>query len=101
MDIELIVKTAVADNLFLDLNQIENYHSFIDDYDVDSLDLTEITMELESRLNIQISLNYLNEHLKTVQDLIDLTNRIYSGEELKINKESGCGRYGNLIKETK
>lgn len=101
MDIELMVKTAVADNLFLDINNIENHHRFIDDYDVDSLDLTEITMDLENKLDIKISLNYLNENLKTVQDLIDLTSRIYSGEELKLNMESGCGRYGNLLKEPK
>lgn len=99
MDIELIVKTAVAENLYIELSNIDNTHSFIDNYDIDSLDLTEITMDLERKLDISISLNYLTDNLKTVQDLIDLTNRIYLGEEIKLNKESGCGKYNNLLKE--
>tara|TARA_R110000772_G_scaffold262245_1_gene381239 strand:+ start:736 stop:1035 length:300 start_codon:yes stop_codon:yes gene_type:complete len=99
MNIELAVKTAVAEHLVLDFNSIKLTDSFIDDYDVDSLDLTQITMDLESHLDIEISLNYLTENLKTVQDLIDLVNKIIAGEDLKISNEPGCGRYGNYIKD--
>jgi acyl carrier protein len=99
MDIELFVKSAVAEHLFLDLNSIKNTDRFIDDYDTDSLDLTQITIDLENKLNIRISLNYLTDNLKTVEDLINLVTRIYNGEEIKINTNSGCGVFGNLIKE--
>lgn len=99
MDIELIVKTTVAEHLFLDLDKIKLTDSFTNDYDVDSLDLTEITMDLENKLNTNIPLYYLTENLKTVQDLIDLVNKIISGEDLKISTEPGCGRFGNYIKD--
>jgi len=101
MNLELIIKESVAEHLFLNLDKIKTTDSFIDDYDIDSLDLTEITMDLENKLNLDISLNYLTQNLKTVQDLIDLVTRIANGETIPINKESGCGRYGNLIKDEK
>lgn len=97
--LEQTIKIAIAEHLFLDLNNIKNTDRFIDDYDVDSLDLTQITMDLETKLNVKISLNYLTDNLRTVQDLIDLVTRIVSGEEIKISSESGCGRFGNYIKE--
>jgi acyl carrier protein len=99
MNLDLIVKTAIAEHLFLDLNNLKNTDRFIDDYDVDSLDLTQITMDLETKLNVKISLNYLTENLRTVQDLIDLVGKIVAGEEIKISNESGCGKFGNYIKE--
>ena len=101
MDLELAVKESVAECLFLDVSKIKLTDRFIDDYDIDSLDLTEVTMDLEIKLNIDISLNYLTDNLRTVQDLINLVARIMAGEEIKINKEPGCGRYGNLIKDEK
>lgn len=97
--LDIIIKTAVAEHLFLNLDNIKNTDRFIDDYDVDSLDLTQITMDLETKLNIKISLNYLTDNLRTVQDLIDLVSRIVAGEEILISTESGCGRFGNYIKE--
>lgn len=99
MNLDLIVKTAIAEHLFLDLNNLKNTDRFIEDYDVDSLDLTQITMDLETKLNVKISLNYLTENLRTVQDLIDLVGKIVAGEEIKISSESGCGKFGNYIKE--
>lgn len=99
--LEQIIKEAIAEHLFLDVNNIKNTDRFIDDYDVDSLDLTQITMDLEGKLNIKISLNYLTDNLRTVEDLIDLVSRIVAGEEILISKESGCGRFGNLIKDIK
>lgn len=99
MSLELTIKTAIAEHLFLNLDNIKNTDRFIDDYDVDSLDLTQITMDLETKLNIKIPLNYLTENLRTVQDLIDLVGKIVAGEEIQINKESGCGKFGNLIKD--
>jgi acyl carrier protein len=101
MDIELAIKQSVAEKLFLNIEEIKLTDRFISDYDIDSLDLTEITMDLESKLNIDISLNYLTENLRTVQDLINLVTKIVNGEVLPISKESGCGRYGNLIKDEK
>jgi len=101
MDIELAIKQSVAEKLFLNIEEIKLTDRFISDYDIDSLDLTEITMDLESKLNIDISLNYLTENLRTVQDLINLVTKIANGEVLPISKESGCGRYGNLIKDEK
>jgi acyl carrier protein len=99
MNIELIVKESVAEHLFLILDDIKATDRFIDDYDVDSLDLTQITIDLETKLTIKISLSHLNGNLKTVQDLIDLVTKIVNGEEIKISKESGRGRFGNLIKD--
>lgn len=99
MNLEDIIKESVAEHLFLDLDKIKLTDSFKDDYDIDSLDLTEITMDLEVKLNVDISLNYLTENLRTVQDLINLVTRIVDGEVIPISKESGCGRYGNLIKD--
>ena len=101
MNLELTIKTSVAEHLFLNVEDIKLTDSFINDYDIDSLDLTEITMELENKLNIRISLNYLTDNLRTVQDLINLVTRIVAGEEILISNESGCGKFGNLIKEIK
>lgn len=101
MNIELIVKESVAEHLFLNLDEIKTTDRFIDEYDVDSLDLTQITIDLETKLSIKISLNYLTDNLRTVQDLIDLVNKIVAGEEILISKQSGCGVFGNYIKEDK
>lgn len=99
MNLELTIKESIAELLMMDVNSINPTDNFIDDYDIDSLDLTEITMDLEMKLDVKISLNYLTENLRTVQDLIDLVTKIVNGEEIRLNMEPGCGRYLNLLKD--
>lgn len=53
-DIEAKIKAAVAEQLGLNVAEISNEASFMDDLGADSLDLVELVMEFENQFGITI-----------------------------------------------
>ena len=60
---------TVAEQLGVDVGEIAEAKSFIEDLNADSLDLTEMIMTLEEKFNVEIS-DTEAEKLKTVGDVI-------------------------------
>lgn len=69
-DIEAKVKAAVAEQLNLNADEINNGASFMDDLGADSLDLVELVMSFESEFGITIP-DEDSAELTTVQKAID------------------------------
>ncbi|MDO5768174.1 MAG: acyl carrier protein [Psychrobacter sp.] len=69
-DIELKVKSAVAEQLSLNVEDINNEASFMEDLGADSLDLVELVMSFESDFDITIP-DEDSAELTTVQKAID------------------------------
>jgi len=68
-----IVET-IAEQLGIDVSEISEDKSFIDDLNADSLDLTELIMTLEEKFSIEIA-DEQAEKLKTVGDVIDFVSK--------------------------
>lgn len=68
-DIEAKVKAAVAEQLSLNADEINNSASFMDDLGADSLDLVELVMAFENEFGITIPDD--SAELTTVQKAID------------------------------
>jgi acyl carrier protein len=60
---------TVAEQLGVDVGEVAESKSFIEDLNADSLDLTEMIMTLEEKFNVEIS-DPEAERLKTVGDVI-------------------------------
>lgn len=69
-DIELRVKSAVAEQLGMNVEEISNDASFMEDLGADSLDLVELVMSFESDFGITIP-DEDSAELTTVQKAID------------------------------
>ena len=69
-DIEAKVKAAVAEQLSLNADEINNTASFMDDLGADSLDLVELVMAFENEFGITIP-DEDSAELTTVQKAID------------------------------
>ncbi len=72
-DIEQRVKQAVAEQLSINVDEISNDASFMDDLGADSLDLVELVMALENEFDITIP-DEDSEKIVTVQSAIDYVN---------------------------
>jgi acyl carrier protein len=68
-DISFIVRDIITYKLGLDESQIINTANLHDDLGIDSLDIIELQMELEKKLDIKIS-DEEGEQLKTVGQII-------------------------------
>jgi acyl carrier protein len=68
---------TIAEQLGVDVSEITEEMSFIDDLDADSLDLTELIMTLEDRFGMAIA-DEQAESLKTVGDVISF---VYENKE--------------------
>ena len=64
------VKEIIADQLSVDLATVVPSANLLDNLKADSLDLVELTMNLEDAFDIEIS-DEVAEKTKTVQDAID------------------------------
>jgi acyl carrier protein len=60
---------TVAEQLGVDVNDVIESKSFIEDLNADSLDLTEMIMTLEEKFNVEIT-DAKAAELKTVGDVI-------------------------------
>lgn len=69
-EIEAKVKAAVAEQLSLNADEINNAASFMDDLGADSLDLVELVMAFENEFGITIP-DEDSAELTTVQKAID------------------------------
>lgn len=69
-DTELRVKSAVAEQLGMNVEDINNDASFMEDLGADSLDLVELVMSFESDFGITIP-DEDSAELTTVQKAID------------------------------
>lgn len=69
-DIELKVKSAVAEQLGKNIDEIRNDASFIEDLGADSLDLVELVMTFENDFDITIP-DEDSSQLTTVQKAVD------------------------------
>lgn len=63
------VVDTIAEQLGVDISEVTDEKSFIEDLNADSLDLTEMIMTLEEKFNVEIA-DEQAEKLKTVGDVI-------------------------------
>jgi acyl carrier protein len=73
MSVEDKVKKIIAEKLSVDLEEVVEEASFVDDLGADSLDLVELIMSMEEEIDIDIS-DEDAEKLVTVKDAIDYIN---------------------------
>ena len=74
MSVDERVKSIVAEQLGIGVDEINNESSFIDDLGADSLDTVELVMALEEEFDIEIS-DEEAENISTVQTAIDYINK--------------------------
>lgn len=70
-DILNAIREASVEVLSVEAAQVTEAASFADDLDADSLDLVELVMAIEDRLNVEIGEEDLSE-IRTVGDAVDL-----------------------------
>ena len=73
MSVNERVKSLVAEQLGIGIDEINNESSFIDDLGADSLDTVELVMALEEEFDVEIS-DEDAEKISKVQDAIDYIN---------------------------
>ena len=74
MSVEDKVRRIIAEKLSVDLEEVVDEASFIDDLGADSLDLVELIMSMEEEFDIDIS-DEDAEKLVTVKDAIEYTRK--------------------------
>jgi acyl carrier protein len=79
MTVEQEVIAIVAEQLGVDKNDVTLSKSFIEDFNADSLDLTELIMMLEEKFDVEISEEKAAK-LKTVKDVVDFIGSIKSAK---------------------
>ena len=67
------VISTIAEQLGVDVREVTDEKSFIEDLNADSLDLTEMIMTLEEKFNVEID-DEQAEKMKTVGDVIAFIN---------------------------
>ena len=67
------VVATIAEQLGVDIAEVTDEKSFIEDLNADSLDLTEMIMTLEEKFNVEIA-DEQAEKLKTVGDVVSFIN---------------------------
>jgi len=70
VSVEEKVKNIIVDKLSVEMDEVVQEASFVDDLGADSLDLVELIMAMEEAFDIEISDDQA-EKLQTVQDAIN------------------------------
>ena len=70
MSVEEKVKNIIVDKLSVEMDEVVQEASFVDDLGADSLDLVELIMAMEEAFDIEISDDQA-EKLQTVQDAVN------------------------------
>lgn len=73
MSVEQEVIEVVVDQLGVDKSEVSLESRFVEDLNADSLDLTELVLELEGKFKCEISQEEA-ETLKSVRDVVDYIN---------------------------
>jgi acyl carrier protein len=68
------VVALIAEQLGVDITEVTENKSFIEDLNADSLDLTELIMTLEEKFGIEIS-DEQAEKLKSVGDVVSFVTK--------------------------
>lgn len=68
--IEKVIKKIIAEQLGMDVEEIRNDLSYVDDLGADSLDIVELIMSLEEEFEVEVP-DEDAEKLLTVQDTLD------------------------------
>ncbi len=74
MSIEEQVKDIVAENLGVNMEEVVNSASFVEDLGADSLDTVELVMALEEEFDTEIP-DEEAEKITTVQEAIDFVSK--------------------------
>ena len=74
MSIEEQVKGIVAENLGVNMEEVVNSASFVEDLGADSLDTVELVMALEEEFDTEIP-DEEDEKITTVQEAIDFVSK--------------------------
>jgi acyl carrier protein len=72
-DIEQRVRSQIAKNLVVDVNDLRPEASFINDLGADSLAIVELVLALEEEFELDIP-DEDTEKIRTVQDAVDYIN---------------------------
>jgi len=70
VSVEEKVKNIIVDKLSVEMDEVVQEASFVDDLGADSLDLVELIMAMEEAFDIEISDDQA-EKLQTVQDAVN------------------------------
>lgn len=70
MDIELVVRETVAEQLGVNMTQVTPEASFVNDLGADSLDTVELVMGLEEKFDVEIP-DSEAEKIQTVGDAVN------------------------------
>lgn len=71
------IQGVIAEQLGIDVEEIKMESSFIDDLGADSLDITEMVMDFETKFDIEINDEDVTK-MKTIKDIVS-----YIDEHLK------------------
>ena len=69
-NIEQRVKNIVVEQLGVNPEQVTREARFVDDLEMDSLDVVQVVMAIEDTFGIQVP-DDATEHMSTVQDAVD------------------------------
>jgi len=72
-NVDLKVKSIIAEQLGVGEDEIKPESSFIDDLGADSLDIVELVMAMEEEFDVEIP-DEQAESIKTVKDAVDYIN---------------------------
>ncbi len=75
MSVEKEVIDIIVEQLGIDRDEVDMSKSFVEDYNADSLDLTELVMTLEERFGQEISEEEAAK-LKTVGDVVKFVEKM-------------------------
>ena len=78
-ELELKVKQVIAEQLQVEMSQVNGESSFIEDLGADSLDIVELVMAMEENFNLEIPDDQA-ENIQTVQDAISYILDEFSGK---------------------
>lgn len=67
------VRQIIADHLCVDVEEIEDNVDLVDELGLDSLDLVEITYQIEDEFDIRVD-DEVIESLRTVNDIVEYIN---------------------------
>lgn len=72
--IELIVRTAIAEHKKIDINTVTGASDLREDFDIDSLDMVDIIMDVEDAVGTEL----IDGNVEKINSLSDLVDYIFN-----------------------